>query len=116
MMRSHVCCRKVWLVELVTLIYSALLVMAAGCALDHADPSQNHQHHHSEERSSDHNLLCAWACQATTDAAEASEPPPAAAGLAVGPADFDSHRLCLLPLSSTLQARAPPSVPFIRLG
>lgn len=116
MMRFHVCRRKACLVELVALIYSALLVMAAGCALDHADRSQNHQHHHGEERSSDHNLLCAWACQATTDAAEASGPPPTAAGLVVGLDDLDSHRLCLLPLSSTVQARAPPSVPFVRLG
>ncbi|MDC8446967.1 MAG: hypothetical protein LV473_01280 [Nitrospira sp.] len=116
MMRSHVSRHTVCLIGLVTLIYSALLVMAAGCALTHADRSQNHQHHHSEEGSSDHNVLCVWACQATADAAEAIGSPPTVTELVGGPADLDSHRLCFLQPPSSTQTRAPPSIPFIRLG
>lgn len=113
MMRSR---HTVCLIGLVTLIYSALTVMAAGCAPTHADRSQNHQHHHGEEGSSNHNLLCVWACQATADAAEVSESPPTATELVDGPADPDSHRLGLVPPPSGAQTRAPPSIPFIRLG
>jgi len=112
-MRSR---HTVCLIGLVTLIYSALLVMAAGCALVHTDRSQNHQHHHSEERSSDHSLLCVWACQATADAAEADGPPPTVTELLSGPGDLDSHRLSLLQPPSGAQTRAPPSILFIRLG
>ncbi len=115
-MYSHVYRRKVCLIGIVTLIYSVLTVMAAGCTLTHADRSQGHQHHHSEEGSSDHNVLCVWACQATADAAEASESLPTVMELAVGPADFTSSRLCLLQPPSGAQPRAPPSIPFIRLG
>ena len=116
MMRFHNSRHTVWLISLVTMLYSTLLVMAAGCALAHADRSQSHQHHHNEEGSSDRNVLCEWACQATADAAEASGPPPTVTELLVGSADLVSDQLCLLPRSSTLQTRAPPSTPLVKLG
>lgn len=117
MMRSHVFRRNMCFIGLVTLIHSALLVMAVGCSLTHADGSQRHQrHHHSEEQSSNHNVLCALACHATVDNAEASAPPPTAAELMVGPADLASHQLGFLQPRSGVQTRAPPSIPFIRLG
>ena len=115
-MHSHVSRHNVYFIGLVALIYSALTVMAAGCALTHADRSQNHQHHHSEKGSSDQSVLCVWACQATADAAEAGGSPPIVTELASGPADLDSHRLCLLQPTSGAQTRAPPSIPFIRIG
>jgi hypothetical protein len=115
-MRSHNSHHAVWLVGLVTLIYSTLLVMAAGCALAHADGSQNHRHHNNEQGSSNQNLLCTWACQATADTAEASGCPPTVAELVVGPADLVYGQLCLLQRSSTLQTRAPPLIPLVRLG
>ena len=113
MMRSR---HTVCLIGLVTLIYSALIVMAAGCTLTHADRPQNHQHHHSEKGSSDQSLLCAWACQATADTAEASGSPPTVTELVVGPADLVYDQLCLLQQSFTLQTRAPPSILLVRLG
>ena len=115
-MRSHVFRHNVYFIGLVALIYSALTVMAAGCALTHTDRSQNHQHHHNEKGSSDHSVLCVWACQATADAAEAGESPQFVTELEARPADLDSHRLCLLQPPSSAQTRAPPSIPFIRLG
>lgn len=115
-MYSDVYRLKVGLIGLVTLIYSSLLVMAAGCALAHADRSQSHQHHHSEEGSSDQNLLCVWACQATADAVEPSWPSLAVTELVARPADLDSHRPCFLQPPSGTQTRAPPSISFIRLG
>ena len=114
MMRSHTSRHAVWLIALVALIYGALLVIAEGCALTHADRSQSH--HHNGEGSSDQNVLCAWACQATADAPEASGPPPTVAELLVGLADLIPTRLCLLPSSSNVQTRAPPLIPFVRLG
>ena len=115
-MRFHISRHNVCLIGLVALIYSALTVMAAGCALNHVDRSQSHQHHHSEQGSPDQNLLCAWACQATADAAAASGSPPAVTKLMVGLADFTSSRLYLFQRSSTVRSRAPPPIPFVRLG
>ena len=55
------------------LMYAALVVLSAGCALAHADQTQAH-HHHSEESSSSQSAFCAWACQATSDIASVAEP------------------------------------------
>jgi hypothetical protein len=114
-MHSPISRQNVYFIGLVALIYSALTVMTAGCALTHADRSQNHQHHHNEKGSSDHSVLCVWACQATADAAEAGGSPSIVTELAVGSVDFTSSRLCLLQQPSGAQTRAPPSIPFIRL-
>ena len=58
---------------LVALVYASLAIMAANCALRHVDPSNGHTHHGSEE-AAPHNALCAWACQATSDAGLVTEP------------------------------------------
>jgi hypothetical protein len=94
-------------------LYTALLVMSTGCALAHAEQASGHPHHHSEERSSSQNALCAWACQATADAAVAIEPSSAVTEKLVGPADFVAHQLFLSADFSATQSRAPPPV---RLG
>ena len=109
--RQNVC-----FIGLVVLIYSALLVMATGCALAHADRSQNHRHHHSEEGPSNQNLLCAWACQVVGDATEASEPPSAVTEILVGPIDLTPYQFIHSSDFSTVPTPAPPSIPFVRLG
>lgn len=115
-MRAHNSRHNVFLVGLVTLVYSALLVMAAGCALAHADRSQSHHHHHSGQGSSGHNSLCAWACQATADAAAAIEPPPTVTEILIGPIDLIPYQFIHSAGLSTVPARAPPSISFVRLG
>ena len=115
-MRFRASRHTVWLIGLVALIYSALLVMVTGCALAHADRSQNHRHHHSEEGPSNQNLLCAWACQVVGDAAEASEPPSAVTEILVGPIDLTPYQFIHSSDFSTVPTRAPPSIPFDRFG
>lgn len=115
-MRPRLSRYTVWLIGFVVLIYSTLLVMTAGCALTHADRFRSHQHHHSDKGSSDQNLLCAWVCQATVDAAETSGSPSTVTQLAMRPAALASGRFCLLQPSSTVQTRAPPSFSLVRIG
>lgn len=104
------------LIGLVTLAYSALLVMAAGCVPAHADRPQSHQHHHTEQESSGLNSLCAWSCQATADAVVAIGPPSAVTKLLVGPIDLVSYAFIYSADLSTVHPRAPPSIPLVRLG
>ncbi len=113
---SRVSRHSVCLIGLMTLVYSALLVMAAGCALAHADPFQSHQHHQGEQGSSGLNSLCAWACQATADAVEANGPPPTVTEILAGPIDLIPYPFIHSAGFSTFPTRAPPSVPFMRLG
>ena len=115
-MRSHVFRHNVYFIGLVSLIYSALTVMAAGCALTHTDRSQNHQHHHNEKGSSDHSVLCVWACQATADAAEAGGSPSIVTELAVGSVDLARSSFAFSTTLSPILSRAPPSVLFVRIG
>jgi hypothetical protein len=100
---------------LVALVYASLAVMAAGCALRHADPSNNHTHHGSDE-AAPHNALCAWACQATSDAWLVPEP----SALSVGPVAqlvvSPFHQAISSFSSSLLHSRAPPSVLVVLIG
>ena len=99
----------------VALLYASFAVMAASCVVRHVEPSHGHAHHGSTE-SAPHNALCAWACQATSDAGLATKPPALATGpvvrLVVSPFNqaIPSHA------SSLLRSRAPPSVPFVLIG
>jgi hypothetical protein len=111
--RSH---QTLCLIGLVTLVYGALLVMGASCALAHADQSQSQQHHHGEQESSAQNVLCAWACQATADTTVTIGPPSSVSELVVGFSNLVSDPQIDSTASSTAHSRAPPSTPFVRLG
>jgi hypothetical protein len=80
MTRSGVSHSTVLVAGFVALVYGSLAAMAASCALSHVDTSNGHAHHGSQE-SVPHNALCAWACQATSDANLIPESPV----LSVGP-------------------------------
>ena len=105
--------RRAWLIGLMAVVYSTLLVMAAGCALAHADLSQSHQHHHSGQGSSGLHSLCAWACQATADAVAAIGPPPTVTGILVGSIHLSPYQFIQLADYSTVSPRAPPSIPVV---
>ena len=94
---------------LVALVYASLAIMAANCALRHVDPSNGHTHHGSEE-AAPHNALCAWACQATSDAGLS----PAPAALSMGPVVrlvvSSPYQPSPSSSPSLLHSRAPPSV------
>ena len=100
---------------LVALVYASLAIMAASCALWHVDPSSDHAHHDSQGAGS-HNALCAWACQATSDAELAPEPP----ALSMSPVAWlvvsSPHQAISSSFSSLLRSRAPPSGPFAFIG
>ena len=99
----------------VVLTYASLAAMAASCALRHVDLSNGHAHHSSHE-AAPHNALCAWVCQATSDAELATEP----SALSISPnvqlvASFPNQETPSLS-SSLLRSRAPPSGPFVFIG
>ena len=100
---------------LVALIYASLAVMAASCALRHVDPSSDHAHHDSQGAGS-HNALCAWACQATSDAGLG----PESAALSMSPVVqlvvSPPPQAISSPSSSLLRSRAPPSVRVVLIG
>lgn len=102
--------RTVYLIGLLTLVYSALLVMAAGCALAHADLAQGHEHHHSEQGSSGLHSLCAWACQATADAVVTVGPPPTVTEILVGSIHLIRYPFIHSADYSAVSPRAPPSI------
>jgi hypothetical protein len=115
MMRSARSGNTVLVAGLVTLVYTSLAVMAASCALRHVDSFNGHTHHSSHE-AAPHNALCAWACQATSDAGLATEP----SALSMSPV---VQLMASSPIqeppslsSSLLRSRAPPSGPFIFIG
>jgi hypothetical protein len=100
---------------LVALVYASLAVMAASCAFSHVDASSGHAHHSSDE-AAPHNALCAWACQATSDAGLVTEP----SALSISPVaqlvvSSPNQETPSLP-SSLLRPRAPPSEPFVFIG
>ncbi|NOT95162.1 MAG: hypothetical protein HOP00_02470 [Nitrospira sp.] len=100
---------------LVALSYAALVVLAAVCAFGHGDPSSSHAHHGSPE-ASPHNALCAWTCQATSDAVVAMASPMATSGPVVRLVMLPPHQPASSSSSSVLHSRAPPSMPFARIG
>jgi hypothetical protein len=99
----------------VALIYASLAVMAASCAFNHVDSSNGHAHHGSDE-AAPHNALCAWACQATSDAGLVTEPSALSispvAQLVVSSPNQETPSLS----SSLLHSRAPPSVRVVLIG
>ncbi len=100
---------------LVTLVYASLAVMAASCALRHVDASSDHAHHDSQGAGS-HNALCAWACQATSDAGLAPEPPALSMGPVVQRVVSSPHQAISSSSSSLLHSRAPPSILVVLIG
>ena len=114
-MRSAVSRNTVLVAGLVALVYASLAVMAASCALRHVDPSNGHTHQSSHE-AAPHNALCAWSCQATSDAGLVTEPPALSMGpvvqLVVSSPSQEPPSLS----SSLLRSRAPPSIRFVLIG
>ncbi len=114
-MRSGVSRSTVLVAGFVALVYASLAAMAATCAFTHVDPSNSHAHHGSQE-SAPHNALCAWACQATTDAGLVPQPPALSTSPVVRLVVLSPHQVIPSLTSSLLSPRAPPSVPFILIG
>jgi hypothetical protein len=115
MTRSAVSRSTVLVAGFVALVYASLAVMAASCAVSHVDPSSGHAHHGSQESAS-HNALCAWACQATSDAGLIPESPSLSTGSVVRLVVSSPNQLVPSLSSSLLRSRAPPSVPFVLIG
>ena len=115
MIRSARSRNTVLVAGLVALVYASLAVMAASCALRHVDPSNGHAHQSSHE-AAPHNALCAWACQATSDAGLVTEPSALSISpvvqLVVSSPNQETPSLS----SSLLRSRAPPSVRFVLIG
>ena len=114
MIRSARSRNTVLVAGLVALVYASLAVMAASCAWSHVDPSNGHAHHGSQE-SATHNALCAWACQATSDAGLIAESPALSMSPVVHLSVLPPHQEVPSPSSSLLHSRAPPSIPFFVL-
>jgi hypothetical protein len=100
---------------LVALVYASLAVMAANCALRHVDASNGHAHHGSDE-AAPHNALCAWACQATSDAGLVTEPFAVSISPVVQLVISSPNQEAPSLSSSLLRSRAPPSGPFVFIG
>ena len=115
MMRSAVSHSTVLVAGLVALVYASLAVMAASCAFSHVDASSDHAHHGSDE-ATPHNPLCAWACQATSDAGPTTKPPALATGPVVRLVVSSPNQKTPSIASSLLRSRAPPSVGFALIG
>ncbi|CUS34241.1 conserved exported hypothetical protein [Candidatus Nitrospira nitrosa] len=97
------------------LMYAALVVLSAGCALAHADQTQAH-HHHSEESSSSQSAFCAWACQATSDIASVAEPSMGVVWLVTEPQVLPSAVYPVSSVSTLLHPRAPPVTTLLARG
>ena len=115
MTRSGLSRKSVLVAGLVALIYTTLVVIVSACPFGHVDAPGGHAHHRSHE-SSPHNALCAWACQATSDAVVAMETPMASSGPVVRQVVLLPSRLILSSFSPWLHSRAPPSIPFVYIG
>jgi len=113
--RSAVSRSTVLVAGFVALVYVSLAAMAASCVVSHVDPSGGHAHHGSKE-AAPHNALCAWACQATSDAGLVTESPAWATGPVVWLMVSSPNQEVPSLFSSLLRSRAPPSVPFVLIG
>ncbi len=115
MIRSAISRNTVLVAGFVALVYASLAVMAASCAVRHVDPSNGHQHPSSHE-AAPHNALCAWACQAASDAGLVTKPAALSMSpvfqLIVSSPNQETPSLS----SSLLRSRAPPSGPFAFIG
>jgi hypothetical protein len=114
-MRSPISRHTVLVAGLVALVYASLAVMAASCAFSHVDASNGHAHHGSDE-AGPHNALCAWACQATSDAGLATEPSALSISPVVQLVVSSPNQETPSRSSSLLRSRAPPSVCFVLIG
>ena len=115
MTHSGVSRSSVLVAGFVALVYASLAVMAASCAMRHVDTASGHAHHGSHE-AAPHNALCAWACQATSDAGLVTESPVWSMGLVVRLVVSSPNQEVPSLSSSLLRSRAPPSVPFVLIG
>ncbi|NOS81452.1 MAG: hypothetical protein HOP32_07740 [Nitrospira sp.] len=115
MARSGLSRSAVLVAGLVALVYASLATVAASCAFSHVDPSNSHVHHGSQD-SAPHNALCAWACQATSDAGLMPESPAFSMSPVVQLVVLFPHQEVPSLSSSLLHSRAPPSVPFAFIG
>jgi hypothetical protein len=94
-------------------VYSLLAFTASGCFFLHG--TEHHaESHHSEP--ADHSSLCAWACQATSDAWPATESPALSTGPVVRLVVSSLNQVIPSLSSSLLHSRAPPPVLFILIG
>jgi hypothetical protein len=115
MTRSGVSRNTVLVAGFVALVYASLAAMAASCALSHVDLSSGHAHHSSGE-AAPHNALCAWACQATSDAGLVPESPALLTQPVVRLVVSSPNKVFPSGSSSLLRSRAPPSVPCVFIG
>jgi hypothetical protein len=115
MTRSGVSRSTVLVAGFVALVYASLAAVAASCALSHVDPSNGHAHHDTQESAS-HNALCAWACQATSDAGLIPELPVLSTDLAIRLVVSSPNQDVSSLSSSLFHSRAPPSMPFFHIG
>ena len=115
MTRSAVSRRTVLVAGFVALVYASLAVMAASCAMSHVDTASGHAHHGSHE-AAPHNALCAWACQATSDAGLVTESPALSSGPVVRLVVSSPNQVIPSLSSALLRSRAPPSVSFVLIG
>ncbi|NWF72259.1 MAG: hypothetical protein HXY51_04315 [Nitrospirae bacterium] len=115
MTHSGVSRNTVLVAGFLALVYASLAAAAASCAFGHVDPSNGHAHHGTQE-SAPHNALCAWACQATSDAGLIPESPAISTGLVVRLVFELPHQEVPSLSSSLLHSRAPPSAPFVLIG
>ena len=99
----------------VALIYASLAAMAATCSFSHVEVSSGHAHHGSQD-AAPHNALCAWACQATSDAGLVTEPPALSAGSVARLVVSSPNHVIPVHSSSLLHSRAPPAISFILIG
>ena len=115
MTRLHRSRNTVLIAGFVALVYASLAAMAASCAMYHVDPVSSHVHHGSHE-AAPHNALCAWACQATSDAELTTEPSPLSMGPVVQLVVSSPHQETSSLSSSLLRSRAPPSIRSVLIG
>lgn len=95
------------------LVYLALVCLSATCLFAHAAPLEGHDHH---AQHSTHSPLCAWACQATSDAGLAMDSPESSGWPVVLQAMALPKQFPPSPFSSLFHSRAPPSASFILIG
>jgi hypothetical protein len=115
MSRSRVSRSSVLVAGLVALVYASLAAMAATCSFSHVEASSGHAHHGSQD-AAPHNALCAWACQATSDAGLVTEPPALSVGPVARLVVTSPNHVIPSRASSLLQSRAPPAISFILIG
>ncbi len=107
--------QRVCLVGFVGLVYASLVILAATCAFGHAGKAVGHAHHGSTE-ALPHNALCAWSCQAASDAVVAVGEPMAPGESVVQFVALPPDLPAASSSSSPLHSRAPPASPFLRIG